>query len=304
MFNVEDIKNSLAGRHAGVINPLIIGISAIVMILLLDPRIGLMVVGLSIISVQTNMTLSKPLCDMAVRIQNLFADCTQRLTDILAGIDIIKMFPGTRVMTQRYFDVNAEVAKDTMKRFRRMSGISALEWMFGFLCNIVILLIGVLMSFAGLLDFGTVGNPALPAHREKRWTDSANSGYDSFLEDSAIKIGDAVFSYDNEKTILNGVDITVDRGKTAALVGESGGGKSTVIKLLLGFYQLDSGTIELLGKPLEGYTPDELRKNIAYVPQDAYLFTTTIKENIRYGRRLATDEEVMEAARRAYSKRT
>ncbi len=344
-FNVEDIKNSLANRHACVINPLIIGTAAIVMILLLDPRIGLMVLALSIVSVRINMILSKPLRDMAVRIQKLFADCTQRLTDILAGIDIIKMFPGARVMTERYFDVNENVAADTMKRFRRMSDISAVEWMFGFLCNIVILLIGVFMSFAGWVDFGTVvailslqgmvsyflknigsawgylidcfvlsdrvfeilDQPAASEHPapsicfEEQWIDSVGRRYDSLEEDCGIKINDAVFSYDNAQKILNGVNITADRGKTAALVGESGGGKSTVVKLLLGFYQLDSGTIEVLGKPLEGYTPDELRQNIAYVPQDAYLFTTTIRENIRYGRLSATDEEVMEAARRAYA---
>ena len=111
----------------------------------------------------------------------------------------------------------------------------------------------------------------------------------------------AAFSYDGREKILDGGDITVDRGKMAALVGESGGGKSTIVKLLLGFYQLNSGVIGVLGRPLSCHTPDELRKNIAYVPQDAYLFTTSIKENIRYGRLDASDEEVIEAAKRAYA---
>lgn len=344
-FNVEDIKNSLANRHQRVINPVIIGTAAIVMILFLDTRIGLMVLVLSIVSVRLNMVLSKPLRGMAVRIQNLFAACTEKLTDILAGIDVIKMFPGARVMAQRYCDLNGEVAADTIKRFRRMSDISAVEWLFGFLCNIVILLIGVFMSFAGLVDFGTVvailslqgmvsfflsnigsawgylidslvlsdrvfeilDQPVAQANTdgtvlwEKQWIDSVDRGDVPFGENSGIKINNAVFSYDNAKTVLNGVDITVDRGKTAALVGESGGGKSTVVKLLLDFYQLDSGTIEVLGRPIKAYAPDELRRNIAYVPQDAYLFTTTIKENIRYGNLSASDEEVMEAARRAYA---
>ena len=119
--------------------------------------------------------------------------------------------------------------------------------------------------------------------------------------DCGIQISDAIFTYDGSERVLDGVDITVDRGKTAALVGESGGGKSTVVKLLLGFYPLESGAVRVLGKPLAGYTPDELRRNIAYVPQDAYLFTTSIRENIRYGRLDASDEEVEQAARRAYA---
>lgn len=335
-FNVEDIKNSLANKHSRVINPVIIGISAIIIILLLDPCIGLMVVVLSVISVRINMVLSKPLRGMAVRIQKLFALCTESLTDILAGIDIIKMFPGARVMAERYFDVNAELAVDTMKRFRRMSDVHAVEWVFGFLCNIVILLIGVFMSFAGFVDFGTVvailslqsmvsyflsnigsawgslidafvladrvfevlDQPIQPEHYKN---DNIDMECDSSIEDCGIKISDAVFSYDDSEKVLSGVDIIVDKGKTAALVGESGGGKSTIVKLLLGFYQLNSGTIRVLGKPLSGYTLEELRGNIAYVPQDAYLFTTSIKENIRYGRLDASDEEIVEAAKSAYA---
>lgn len=335
-FNVEDIKNSLANRHSQVINPVIMGISAIAIIMLLDSRIGLMVLVLSIISVRINMVLSKPLRGMAVRIQKLLASCTESLTDILAGLDVIRMFPGARVMVKRYSAVNADVAVHTMKRFRRMSDVRAVEWAFGFLCNIVILLVGVFMSFAGLVDFGTVvailslqgmvsfflsnigsawgclidsfvladrvfeilDQPAGPEH----YGDNAIEEDSAFSVDGCgIIMHDAVFSYDGQDRILDGVNVTVDSGKTAALVGESGGGKSTIIKLLLGFYQLNSGAIGVLGRPLSDLTPDELRKKIAYVPQDAYLFTTSIKENIRYGRQDASDEEVIEAAKRAYA---
>lgn len=335
-FNVEDIKNSLANRHSQVINPVIMGVSAIAIIMLLDPRIGLMVLVLSIISVRINMVLSKPLRGMAVRIQKLLASCTERLTDILAGLDVIRMFPGARVMVKRYSAVNADVAVHTMKRFRRMSDVRAVEWAFGFLCNIVILLVGVFMSFAGLVDFGTVvailslqgmvsfflsnigsawgclidsfvladrvfeilDQPVCPEH----YGDNAIEEDSAFSVDGCgIIMHDAVFSYDGEDRILDGVNVTVDSGKTAALVGESGGGKSTIIKLLLGFYQLNSGAIGVLGRPLSDLAPDELRKKIAYVPQDAYLFTTSIKENIRYGRQDASDEEVIEAAKRAYA---
>ena len=282
------------------------------------------------------MVLSKPLRGMAVRIQKLFASCTESLTDILAGLDVIKMFSGARIMVKRYSDVNADAAVHTRKRFRRMSDVQAVEWAFGFLCNIVILLVGVFMSFAGLVDFGTVvailslqgmvsfflsnigsawgclidsfvladrvfeilDQPICPEH----YGDNAIEEGSAFsVNDCGIVMRDAVFSYDGQEKILDGVDITVDRGKTAALVGESGGGKSTIVKLLLGFYQLNSGAICVLGKPLSGLTPDELRKNIAYVPQDAWLFTTSIKENIRYGRLDASDEEIIEAARRAYA---
>ena len=103
-FNVENIKNSLANRHQQVINPVIIGGSAIALILLMDVRIGFMVLMLSVISVKINMLLSRPLRSMAVRIQSLLALCTESLTDILAGINVNKMFSGARIMTEKFAD--------------------------------------------------------------------------------------------------------------------------------------------------------------------------------------------------------
>lgn len=355
-FNVEDIKTSLANRHSCVIGPVIMGGSAIVMILLLDLRIGLMVLVLGIISVRINMVLSRPLRGMSVTIQKQFALCTERLTDVLAGIDVIKMFPGARSMAEKYSEANGKMAFSTMKKFRRMSDIQAVEWASGFLCNIVILIIGVFMSFAGLVDFGTVvailslqgmvsfflsniGNawgclmdslvladrvfgildePAGPAYGQEAAMNLFQERHGLFpgqeqslgsmnaerllaAEDCGIIMRDVDFSYDGSEKVLSGVDITVERGKTAALVGESGGGKSTIVKLLLGFYPARGGMIGVLGKPVSAYTMEELRENIAYVPQDAYLFSTSIKENIRYGKPGASDEEVIEAAKRAYA---
>lgn len=343
-FNVEDIKTSLANRHRRVIDPLMIGGSAIILILMLDFRIGIMVLIVSLVSVRVNMRLSRPLRDMAVGIQKLFALCTERLTDVLAGMDVIKMFSGAGTMVERYAAMNADVADASMKRFCRMSDVQAVEWAFGFLCNIVILIIGVFMSFAGLVDFGTVvailslqdmvtyflsnigsawgmlidsfvladrvfeilDEPVqgtdVQASADNAWRGEVIPGEN---DAEGIVISDAVFSYsglDNDaRMALKGVGLTVERGKTVALVGESGGGKSTIVKLILGFYQLNDGMIKVLGKPLPGYAPDELHSQIAYVPQDAYLFATSIRENIRYGRLGASDEEVVEAARRAYA---
>ncbi len=338
-FNVEEIKGSLTMTHQQIINPVIIGGAASIFIVALDWRIGLMVIALSVVSVRMNMVLVKPLRPMAVGIQKLLASCTESLTDMMAGIDIIKMFPGARTMVERYSRGNADVAAQTMKRFRRMSDVHAVEWAFGFLCNIVILMIGVFMSFAGMVDFGTVvailslqgmvsyflsnigsawgclmdslvladrvfeilDQPIQPEGERIGGVKPVEPECSSSMADCGIQISGAVFSYDGSEKVLDGVDITVERGKTAALVGESGGGKSTVVKLLLGFYQLSGGAIGVLGKPLAGYTLDELRRNIAYVPQDAYLFTTSIRENIRYGRLGASDEEVVQAAKRAYA---
>lgn len=100
---------------------------------------------------------------------------------------------------------------------------------------------------------------------------------------------------------VEGIDLHIQPGKTYALVGQSGSGKSTLLSLILRFYDPQSGTIRIDGQNLRDVTQASLRKNIAIVTQDTFLFHTTIMENIRYGRLNATDEEVYAAAEQAYA---
>lgn len=112
---------------------------------------------------------------------------------------------------------------------------------------------------------------------------------------------DLSFGYNENHMILNHLNLHVAKGKTIALTGETGRGKSTLAKLLLGFYPISSGEIYIEGKPLSELGLEKVRKQIAYVPQEPYLFNVSIKENIRYGRVSATDEEIYEAAKQAYA---
>ena len=105
----------------------------------------------------------------------------------------------------------------------------------------------------------------------------------------------------SETEVLRGVDISVAPGHLAALVGPSGGGKSTLIKLLLGFYPVSGETLWVSGRPVDQYGLDELRSLMAYVPQDAYIFDGTIEENIRYGKAEAQEQEIFAAARAAHA---
>lgn len=113
-----------------------------------------------------------------------------------------------------------------------------------------------------------------------------------------IVFKNANFSYE-ENQILNDLSINIEAGKMLALVGPSGGGKTTFCNLMPRFYDLDSGDILIDGKSIYDTTLDSLRENIGIVQQEVFLFTGTIKENIRYGNLEASDEEVIEAAKRA-----
>lgn len=116
-----------------------------------------------------------------------------------------------------------------------------------------------------------------------------------------IRFADVMFSYPTRRDVaaLEHFTIDVKAGETVALVGPSGAGKSTVLQMLLRFYDPLSGTVHIDGFELGEVSPEDFRRHIAFVPQDTIIFADSIRENIRYGRSDASDEEVREAARAA-----
>ncbi|WP_171132794.1 MULTISPECIES: ABC transporter ATP-binding protein [unclassified Ruegeria] len=116
-----------------------------------------------------------------------------------------------------------------------------------------------------------------------------------------IRFNKVSFGYSGSMKIIEDMDLTFEPGKTTALVGQSGGGKSTVFGLIMRFYDPDSGTVEIDGQNLQDVSFASLRRKISYVGQDTFLFSTTIMENLRYASPDATDEEIIEAARAAHA---
>ncbi|WP_435361402.1 ABC transporter ATP-binding protein [Haloarchaeobius sp. DFWS5] len=121
---------------------------------------------------------------------------------------------------------------------------------------------------------------------------------DLVVEDGDVVYDDVTFGYD-EETIIEDVSFEVDGGDTLALVGPTGAGKSTVLKLLLRMYDVNEGSVEIDGQDLRDVTIPSLRKHIGYVSQDTFLFYGTVEENITYGTFGASREEVVEASRMA-----
>ena len=115
----------------------------------------------------------------------------------------------------------------------------------------------------------------------------------------AVDVDHVSFAYTDETEVLHDVSLSVPAGETVALVGPSGGGKSTLCQLLPRFYDVDEGSIRVDGLDVRQVTQSSLRRAIGIVQQDVFLFADTIRENIRYGRPGASDEEVEAAAKRA-----
>lgn len=112
-----------------------------------------------------------------------------------------------------------------------------------------------------------------------------------------VELDNVVFAYEEGRTALNGVSLTVEPGETVALVGHTGAGKTSIINLLARFYDVSSGVVRIDGHDLRAVTLDSLRRQIGIVLQDTFIFSGTIMENIRFGRLDATDEEVIAAAK-------
>ena len=123
--------------------------------------------------------------------------------------------------------------------------------------------------------------------------------YDIEKLDGDVILNHVKFSYDTGKTILKDACIHARRGETVAIVGPTGAGKTTIINLLTKFYDIDSGEILIDGVNINQMTRRSLRRNISMVLQDTYLFGETVRENIRYGRLDATNDEIIEAAKMA-----
>jgi ABC-type transport system involved in Fe-S cluster assembly fused permease/ATPase subunit len=119
------------------------------------------------------------------------------------------------------------------------------------------------------------------------------------VKEGKVDFKDVEFAYDTRKPIIRGVSLQAEGGQTIAFVGETGGGKSTMLKLLFRFYDVTGGSIMIDGQDLRSVTQSSLREALGLVPQDPVLFNQTIRQNIRYARLEATDTEIEDACRAA-----
>ncbi|MGN0387984.1 MAG: ABC transporter ATP-binding protein [Suilimivivens sp.] len=139
------------------------------------------------------------------------------------------------------------------------------------------------------------------AKQEEILTDIVKEDKDFYYKEmkGAVTLTDVTFGYNPDKTILKHVSLYAKPGQKIAFVGSTGAGKTTITNLINRFYDIDSGSITIDGIPVTELERDSLRRNISMVLQDTHLFTGTVRDNIRYGRLDATDEEVEQAAKTA-----
>lgn len=270
------------------------------------------------------------------KMRNAFTDVRVKIADVnaqvensISGIRVVQSFTNEDYEVQRFADGNGLFKESKKSAYKAMGTFMAGMGFLTKFSNGLVLVVGGLcvmnnsMSPSDLVLFLLYINIILePVQRLTNFTqqfEQGMSGFRRFLEimDTDIDIEDAPdavpienvqgniqfhevsFHYNEEEEVLNQVSLTIQAGKTVALVGPSGGGKTTLCQLIPRFYDCLEGHITLDGKDLRQIELKSLRNAVGIVQQDIFLFTGTIEENIRYGNINATEEQVITAAKQA-----
>lgn len=257
------------------------------------------------------------------------AEVNADLENSLSGMREAKSFTNEDYEMSRFDHANNlfRLAREfAMKRMAEYtSGLDLLTN----LLNLGVLFAGGIYVYRGLIDYAdlltyqvSIGLFLQPVRRLTSFTQqyqSGMSGFDRFIElmetkpdivdkpdarplthvRGDIEIRNVSFEYHESEVVLHNINLKIRPGQTVALVGSSGGGKTTLCRLIPRFYDVTEGAILIDGIDVRDIRIEDLRKAIGVVQQDVFLFTGTIKENILYGKPTATDEEVIEAAKRA-----
>jgi len=304
-------------------------IGSVVIMLTIDVRVTLILLGLTISIIIFTAYYNLKMRAVFAKNREKVAQINARIQDSLAGIRVVKSFSNEAMELSKFDEDNAQFVKTKEDSYtvmgRFFSGNSFLQ---GILYISVLVVGGIfvtrqVISATEMVTFILYINVFLnPIERLINFTEAFQrgmSGFDRFWsmlnrKPEIVDSPDAVdlqsvkgeiifenvsFSYNDKNEVLKNVNLRIEPGQTVALVGPSGGGKTTFCSLIPRFYEVNEGRILVDGIDIRKIKLESLRKNIGVVQQDVYLFGGTIRENILYGKPGASEEEMIAAAKLA-----
>lgn len=300
-----------------------------ILLLYIHVPLTLILIAVTVIMLVFSLFQNKKMQATFMDNRRKIAGVNASLQDSLAGIRVVKSFANEDIERDKFAHSNQMFLQSKSNNYYRMGLFHAGNNFFQGMLYLTILVAGGFFIAKGTLDPISLATYALyinifvaPIEVLVEFTEMFQkgfSGFKRFLEvietkpdivdaenakdieevSGVIDYEDVCFSYNEEETVLDHINFHIDAGKSIALVGPSGGGKTTICSLLPRFYDVNSGSIKVDGKDVRELTLESLRKAIGIVQQDVYLFTGSIKENIAYGRPGASDDEIIDAAKKA-----
>lgn len=304
-------------------------IGSFVMLMLINVKMSLILMGVTIIMVIYSVARQKKMQAVSMDNRKKIATVTSGIQDSLAGIRVVQTFANEELERGKFAVANGAY-KDSKERYYLFMGLfhSGNSFFQGML-YLTVLISGGWFIAQGTLEVTELAIFALyisiflsPIETLINFTETLQKGFTGFIRfceildtqpdvqeqpkarelenvRGEIAYENVSFEYEEGVKVLDGIDLHVNPGRTIALVGPSGGGKTTICSLLPRFYDVTSGRITLDGIDIREYTLKSLRQAIGIVQQDVYMFAGTIRENIAYGDPDASQEQIIQAAKDA-----
>ncbi|CAN5416014.1 ABC transporter ATP-binding protein [soil metagenome] len=329
--DIDNISQSLQQTLSQLLTSLLTVVGVLVMMFLISPVLAL----LALVTIPLTLLITKVI---AGRSQKMFVaqwkhtgELNGQIEETFTGHSLVKVFGRQKEVEQRFDEKNAELFEASFGA-QFVSGIIMPAMMFvGNLVYVVIAVVGGLFVASGSLGLGDVtafiqysrqftqpltqlGSMAnllqsgvASAERvfelldaEEQSADPADAQTPGPSTPGRLAFEDVSFRYTADTPLIEHLSLTAEPGQTVAIVGPTGAGKTTLVNLMMRFYELDGGRITLDGVDTATMTRDDLRSRMGMVLQDTWLFGGTIRDNIAYGKPDATEEQILEAARSTY----
>ncbi|MGH3080581.1 MAG: ABC transporter ATP-binding protein [Gaiellaceae bacterium] len=305
----------------------IVGVTAVMF--LLDWRLALTATAITPLIVFVAYRYSSVSHPVLRDVQQKMADVATVAEESIVGVHVVKSFAQEKTEAGKFADRSEAVFGRSVDANRQRALYVPLLSFLPVVAQAVVLLVGGRMVVTGSLGLGAfitfnvlVAMMIMPLRMLGMWIGQAQrataSGERIFEVmdepeevadapdaaelppgDGRLRFEDVTFGYDDERPVLQGIDLELEPGKTVALIGHTGSGKTTLASLVPRFYDVDAGRITVDGLDIRDAKLTSLRRSIGAVAQDPFLFSASVRENIAFGRPDATDEEVEHAARQA-----
>lgn len=273
-------------------------------------------------------TLRKRMRRAFMKSRESIAQINASLEGSISGIRVTKAYTNAKKEMEKFEVGNNEFVEARRDAYKAMGQFHSTTSFITDVFNVVVLIAGGLFLYRGSINFGDYSafivsvniflTPLTTLINFMEQYQNGVTGFERFLQimeaepekdsENAVDAGklyghiefkNVSYGYDKDKDVLKNVSLNIEKGQKFALVGPSGGGKTTICHLIPHFYDVAEGEILIDGKNINRFTSESLRRNIGIVQQDVYLFNASIRDNILYGRLDASEDEIIDAARRA-----